>query len=60
VEAVIPPQPHEGVRIDEPHVRGYGKIEPYTWKAIAALAATALSQIAVELRRIADTTEKQA
>lgn len=49
------PQPTRGaVEIDDPHVEGYGNIKPYTWKAIATLAATALSQIAVELRRIAD------
>jgi hypothetical protein len=42
------------VDVEGPHVEGYGKIKPYTWKSIAALVAIALAQIAVELRRMAD------
>lgn len=43
----------------EPHVKGYGRVEPYRWKAIAAIAATALAQIAIELRRMADAKERR-
>lgn len=41
------------------HVEGEARIRPYTWKAIAGIAASALGQIAAELRRIADALERE-